>query len=98
MVRLVDDLAAVDASTTPLTPPTVVITELPPDTTTTATTPPEDDISLASILRFSLPTAAIWVTGPILGLVDSSVVGLRSSTQLAALGPGTVCCDYAAYW
>ena len=97
MVRLVDDVAAADAIADPTPLLTVVITELLPDTTTT-TKPSEDDISLASILRFTLPTAAIWVTGPILGLVDSSVVGLRSSTQLAALGPGTVCCDYAAYW
>ena len=30
-------------------------------------------------------------------LVDTSVVGTRSARELAALGPGTMLCDYSAY-
>ena len=30
-------------------------------------------------------------------LVDTAVVGMRSATDLAALGPGTLCVDYATY-
>ena len=54
-------------------------------------------VSLGALLRFAAPTAAIWVVGPTLGLIDAAVVGTRSSLELAALGPGTVLCDYTSY-
>ena len=54
-------------------------------------------VSLRALLAFAAPTAAIWVVGPTLGLIDAAVVGTRSSVELAALGPGTVLCDYASY-
>jgi len=54
-------------------------------------------VSLGALLAFAAPTAAIWVVGPTLGLIDSAVVGVRSAVELAALGPGTVLCDYASY-
>lgn len=54
-------------------------------------------VSLRALLAFAAPTAAIWVVGPTLGLIDAAVVGTRSSLELAALGPGTVLCDYASY-
>jgi Na+-driven multidrug efflux pump len=49
--------------------------------------------SLATLLRFTLPTLGIWLAGPIMSLVDTSVVGLRSSIELAAMGPATNVCD-----
>ena len=58
---------------------------------------PETVVSLRALLAFAAPTAAIWVVGPTLGLIDAAVVGTRSSLELAALGPGTVLCDYASY-
>ena len=33
----------------------------------------------------------------ILSLIDTSVVGTRSAVELAALGPGTMLCDYSSY-
>lgn len=66
-------------------PPAVTVVDLPPAAR---------DASLAALLRFALPMTAIWVIGPVLGLIDSSVVGTRSSLELAALGPATVVCDY----
>lgn len=33
----------------------------------------------------------------VLSLIDTSVVGTRSAVELAALGPGTMLCDYSAY-
>ncbi|KAK9842099.1 hypothetical protein WJX81_008345 [Elliptochloris bilobata] len=49
------------------------------------------------LLRFTLPTLGVWVVNPILSLIDTSVVGTRSAVELAALGPGTMLCDYSAY-
>ena len=68
----------------------------------TRTPPVADDpeapvVSLGALLRFAAPTAAIWVVGPTLGLIDAAVVGTRSAVELAALGPGAVLCDYASY-
>ena len=57
----------------------------------------ETVVSLRALLAFAAPTAAIWVVGPTLGLIDAAVVGTRSALELAALSPGTVLCDYASY-
>lgn len=43
------------------------------------------------------PSIAIWVAGPILSLVDVSVVGLSSTIDLAALGPATSLADSTSY-
>jgi len=58
----------------------------------------------ASFLQDSFAVAAClthWkaacVRGSILSLIDTSVVGTRSAVELAALGPGTMLCDYSAY-
>ena len=53
--------------------------------------------TILELLRFTLPTMAIWLASPVLSLVDASVVGSRSVTELAALTPGTVMVDYVAY-
>ena len=41
--------------------------------------------------------SACRIINPVLSLVDTAVVGMRSATDLAALGPGTLCVDYATY-
>lgn len=55
------------------------------------------------ILKFYLPCLALWISGPLLSLVDTSFVGLSarsgtvgmssSASQLAALGPATTFID-----
>ena len=51
-------------------------------------------VTLGQILRFSLPTLGIWISSPLLSLIDTSVVGrCASSLELAALGPATAICD-----
>ena len=50
------------------------------------------------ILMFSGPALGLWITGPLLSLIDSSAVGVTgSATQLAALGPATTMIDGASY-
>mmetsp|Transcript_33765 Transcript_33765/g.34401 ORF Transcript_33765/g.34401 Transcript_33765/m.34401 type:complete len:603 (+) Transcript_33765:122-1930(+) len=56
-----------------------------------------------NLLRFCLPTLAIWLLQPILSLIDSSIVGISSTSsvdsvlELASLGPGIIWCDGTAY-
>lgn len=49
------------------------------------------------LLKFAIPTLCIAVTSPLMSLVDTSVVGLHSSTQLAAMSPATSVCDGIYY-
>lgn len=56
-----------------------------------------DEISYGTMLRFVVPTLGIWVAGPLLSLVDTGVVGIGSSLELAALGPATTLCDSFLY-
>lgn len=53
--------------------------------------------SLATLLRFTIPTLGIWLAGPIMSLVDTSVVGLSSDLELAGMGPATNLCDSFLY-
>ncbi|CAB9522796.1 Mate efflux family protein [Seminavis robusta] len=55
---------------------------------------PPADPTFGDIRKFALPCLALWVSGPLLSLVDTSFVGLsgsaaESAKQLAALGPAT---------
>ena len=51
-----------------------------------------------SLALFAGPALALWVTGPLMSLIDSSAVGLSGSVQaLAALGPATTFVDGASY-
>ena len=55
-----------------------------------------------SLVKFALPALALWLSGPLLSLVDTSVVGLSApigagASQLAALGPATTFCDGTTY-
>ncbi|KAK1422923.1 hypothetical protein QVD17_18212 [Tagetes erecta] len=52
---------------------------------------------LVEILKFSGPAAGLWFCGPLMSLIDTAVIGQSSSIELAALGPGTVICDYMSY-
>lgn len=73
-----------------------------PDTDIPTTTPfqrkaDEAVPSLAALLRFTIPTLGIWLAGPIMSLVDTSVVGLSSDLALAGMGPATNLCDSFLY-
>ena len=51
----------------------------------------------AELVKFTLPTMAIWMSGPVLSMVDTAVVGTSSLIELAAMTPGAVFVDYPAY-
>ena len=52
-----------------------------------------------TLAKFAAPTLGAWLISPMLTLVDTAVVGRSSPTalELAALGPGTLIGDNAAY-
>ncbi|KAH9605356.1 hypothetical protein KSS87_000155 [Heliosperma pusillum] len=52
---------------------------------------------MIEIIKFSGPATGLWVCGPLMSLIDTAVIGQGSSIELAALGPGTVLCDYMSY-
>lgn len=52
---------------------------------------------MVDIFKFSGPATGIWISGPLMSLIDTAVIGQGSSVELAALGPGTVLCDYVGY-
>ncbi|KAL8129265.1 hypothetical protein V2J09_018420 [Rumex salicifolius] len=52
---------------------------------------------IAEIVKFSGPATGLWICGPLMSLIDTAVIGRGSSTELAALGPGTVLCDNMSY-
>jgi MatE len=49
------------------------------------------------LLKFAVPTLCIAITSPLLSLVDTSVVGLYSEQQLAAMAPATAVADGIYY-
>jgi len=55
--------------------------------------------SLTELAAFCLPTLGIWLSSPLLSLIDTSVVGIScAESQLAALAPSTKLCDYVAFF
>ncbi|KAL2649695.1 hypothetical protein R1flu_017823 [Riccia fluitans] len=52
---------------------------------------------MKEILVFAGPALGIWLSGPLMGIIDTAVVGQSSALELAALGPGTVICDQLSY-
>jgi hypothetical protein len=53
--------------------------------------------NVKKILKFAIPAIGVWLCGPLLSLIDTSVVGLFSGTfQQAALNPAVAVTDYAA--
>ena len=54
--------------------------------------------SMSEIISFSVPLLGIGLASPVLGLIDSAVVGrYAGSLQLAALAPAVALCDIIAY-
>ena len=58
--------------------------------------------TIAQYRKFAVPCLGLWVSGPLLSLVDTAFVGLSGSStesakQLAALGPATTFFDGATY-
>ncbi|XP_027354546.1 protein DETOXIFICATION 46, chloroplastic-like isoform X2 [Abrus precatorius] len=49
------------------------------------------------IVMFTGPATGLWICGPLMSLIDTAIIGQRSSLELAALGPATVVCDYMSY-
>ncbi|CAN6480946.1 unnamed protein product [Victoria cruziana] len=49
------------------------------------------------IALFAGPAAGLWICSPMMSLIDTAVVGQSSAVELAALGPGTVACDYMSF-
>ncbi|KAF3336150.1 MATE efflux family protein 4 [Carex littledalei] len=52
---------------------------------------------MREIVVFAGPAVGLWICGPLMSLIDTMVIGQSSSLELAALGPGTVFCDYLCY-
>lgn len=52
---------------------------------------------MKEIVMFTAPATGLWLCGPLMSLIDTAVIGQGSSIELAALGPGTVLCDYLTY-
>ncbi|PPS15957.1 hypothetical protein GOBAR_AA04563 [Gossypium barbadense] len=52
---------------------------------------------IKEIMMFTGPATGLWICGPLMSLIDTAVIGQGSSIELAALGPGTVLCDYMSY-
>ena len=68
----------------------------------TSAQPTEDEspglwADVGPLLKFALPTLCIAVTSPLMSLADTSVVGLYSEAQLAAMSPATTVCDGIYY-
>lgn len=57
--------------------------------------------SYREIFKFGLPTLGIWLLQPILGLIDSSFIGMSNNpssvAQLAGIGPGIAWIDSTSY-
>ncbi|WOK98205.1 protein DETOXIFICATION 46, chloroplastic [Canna indica] len=52
---------------------------------------------MKEIAEFAGPALGLWICSPLMSLIDTMVVGQGSSLELAAMGPGTVFCDYLCY-
>ncbi|KAL3702060.1 hypothetical protein R1sor_020082 [Riccia sorocarpa] len=52
---------------------------------------------MREILVFAGPALGIWLSGPLMSIIDTAVVGQSSALELAALGPGTVLIDQLSY-
>lgn len=80
-----------------LAPPKTAVTDVAGTEGAALPMAEEDDVPLLTLLRFVLPSCGVFVIAPVLSLVDTAVVGTRSSIELGALGPATMMCDYIAY-
>ncbi len=63
---------------------------------------PPPQPTLQDLIKFALPCLGLWISGPLLSLVDTASVGLTAkpgmgATDLGALGPATTFIDGATY-
>mmetsp|Transcript_1778 Transcript_1778/g.2356 ORF Transcript_1778/g.2356 Transcript_1778/m.2356 type:complete len:558 (+) Transcript_1778:162-1835(+) len=63
---------------------------------------PPPQPTLRELIKFALPCLALWISGPLLSLVDTATVGLTSkpgmgAIDLGALGPATTFVDGSTY-
>lgn len=64
--------------------------------------PPPALPTFADLRKFYIPCLALWISGPLLSLVDTATIGLSAAegtgaTQLGALGPATTFIDGSTY-
>ena len=53
---------------------------------------------VSELSAFTLPLLLVWLSSPLLSLVDTASVGaLRATSELAVLGPACALCDNAAF-
>lgn len=51
--------------------------------------------TMRDIVKFAIPATGIWLCGPLLSLIDTSIVGFFAGTvQQAALNPAVALTDY----
>ena len=68
-----------------------------------ADAPETTEPTLRELAAFAGPAIVLWISGPLLTLIDTSAVGLASGAkdsalEIAALGPGGSVCDGATYF
>jgi len=83
------------------------ITQLRAGASNAATIPPPQPPTNGALFKFYFPCLALWISGPLFSLVDTSFIGLSakagavgaagSAAQLAALGPATTFIDGSLY-
>ena len=83
------------------------ITQLRAGASNAATISPPKPPTNGALFKFYFPCLALWISGPLLSLVDTSFIGLSakagavgaagSAAQLAALGPATTFIDGSLY-
>jgi len=60
----------------------------------TSSSSPDDGAMVSELSKFTLPLLLVWLSSPLLSLADSGFIGaLRSTAELAALGPACSLCD-----
>lgn len=61
-------------------------------------TPATASSLMRDLMAMTLPLLAVWLSSPLLSLIDTAAVGRAASTlDLAALGPATSLCDTGSY-
>jgi Na+-driven multidrug efflux pump len=72
------------------------------DTSSSTNKVPPSQPTLQSLIQFAIPCLGLWISGPLLSLVDTASVGLtakpgQGATQLGSLGPATTFIDGSQY-
>lgn len=69
---------------------------------TSSVDPPPPQPTLRELVKFALPCLGLWISGPLLSLIDTASVGLTAkpgmgAIELGALGPATTFIDGSTY-